>query len=56
MKLWLCCGIFLELDNPFSKNKKTPDATNQQLFSQTQTEIDPRTGRAKNQKYHTPEG
>jgi hypothetical protein len=55
MKLWLCCGIFLELHNPFRKRKKTPDAANQQLFQQTHTDIDPRTGRAKEQKQQTPE-
>jgi hypothetical protein len=55
MKLWLCCGIFLELHNPFSKNKKTPDAANQQLFQNTHTKIDPRTGRAKFQKQQAPE-
>lgn len=56
MKLWLCCGIFLELHNPFSKKKKkTPDAANQQLFQNTHTDIDPRTGRSKNQKQQTPE-
>tara|TARA_R110002003_G_scaffold121_19_gene10802 strand:- start:6155 stop:6331 length:177 start_codon:yes stop_codon:yes gene_type:complete len=55
MKLWLCCGIYLELHNPFSKNKKTPDAANQQLFQQTHTDIDPRTGRAKHPKLDAPE-
>jgi hypothetical protein len=55
MKLWLCCGIFLELHNPFSKRKKTPDVANRQLFQQTHTDIDPRTGRAKEQKQQTPE-
>ncbi|KAH4816845.1 hypothetical protein HBH61_056160 [Parastagonospora nodorum] len=55
MKLWLCCGIFLELHNPFSKNKKTPNAVDQQLFQNTHTQIDPRTGRAKFQKQQAPE-
>jgi hypothetical protein len=55
MKLWLCCGIFLELHNPFGKTKKSPDAAHHQLFQQTHTDIDPRTGRAKQQKQQTPE-
>jgi hypothetical protein len=54
MKLWLCCGIFLEMHNPFSKKKKAPDAAHQQLFQQTHTDIDPHTGRAKHQKQPTP--
>jgi hypothetical protein len=54
MKLWLCCGIFLELHHPFSK-KKTSDAAHQQLFQQTHTDIDPRTGKAKNPKLESPE-
>jgi hypothetical protein len=47
MKLWLCCGIFLEL--PFGK-KKPPHAADHQLFQNTHSDIDPRTGKARYQK------
>jgi hypothetical protein len=53
MKLWLCCGVFLELQNPFGK-KKPSYAANHQLFQPADSQIDPRTGKLKVQKNQTP--
>lgn len=51
MKIWLCCGVYWEVHSPFGKAKRV-EATDQQLFAQTDTAIDPRTGRPKGKAPH----